>query len=92
MLPGSIKTNKVVEVNWEDYKSSSGHSFKKVFDSQSSRIMLCANHICRAHRKHLDVVVQIRVFTKAYISRHKTKFPEVAGVSCLCQERNHRQG
>lgn len=76
-----------IQTNWQDADSTSGSAFKESFPEESSKLMLCGGHVNRAHSNQLKEMASKKVFTKAYISLHKKKFPEIESVECCCAKR-----
>ena len=84
-----------IEVNWQDSDSSSGNAFKGAHPAeQNSKVMLCGGHVNRAHTKQLKEMPSWKSFSKGFIDEHKSKFPQVQHVTCVCRPtgRKHKQG
>ena len=79
-----------VETNWQDQDSSSGKSFYSVFtDTKTSKLMLCAGHVNRAHTKQLQELSKMKQVTPGFLTKHGKAYPELKEVKCHCMDKKH---
>ena len=76
-----------IAIQWQDADSSS----KAVTDHfPDAKMMICGGHACRAHRKELEKLKNMKHFTNDLINKYSEKFPSVRDVACHCSR--HKQG
>ena len=78
-----------VDAQWQDNDSSSGNAFLKHFPK--SRLMLCANHAARSHKKALLQLGKAKSFPNAVVKKYSETYPGMGDLRCCCKDK-HKKG
>ena len=78
----------LVETQWQDGDSSSANQVNKHFPK--ARIMICAGHASKSHKKVLEGLAKAKSFTKDFIKSHTKKYPQVVDVKCHCTQNTNK--
>ena len=79
-----------IEIHWQDSDSSSSNSVHEIFPD--AKVMICAGHAARAHRKKLQSLAKREVISDEVIKQYQGKYPLVTSVRCHCKRHSSRCG